>query len=291
MGNLVTIGNVIGTRAPRPAGVMPPAYTSGDSEGRAYSIMQRGRVAQCQRCLDVGSYRMADLPITHPDFGKAIRCPDCNGGDRHADIADLLRRAHVPESKRGLTLASWGARFGAAGDGYHRAMVSFAASGQSRSGQRGLYIHGQTGRGKTGAAVAVLADLLPRAVGGARYLVWSEFLDLIRASWRTESQMTVAEAIADVNRATVLVVDEFGGSGTGEGNPEWRADVARRLADARHDAAIRGFITIWTSQLDLDGITREFGGEPIGAAVASRIMGHCSIVELGGGDARDRGRV
>lgn len=280
-----SIGRVIGVRPSAPDVVIAPSRPAPDSTGRQMSIMDSSRVAQCQTCLDVGFYRIEGLSVGDPRFGRAQSCPDCNGGRMIAPISDLLKAARVPEAKWGLTLARWRSAFPER-PAYASALEQFAAAGASRSGHRGLYIHGGTGNGKTGAAVGILADLLPRAAGSARYLVWADFLDSIRKTWGTGADMTVAEAIAEVNRANVLIVDEFGGSGRGSGDPTWRGDVARRLTDVRHDGAASGKITIYTSQLDLAAVAREFGGEPIGAAIASRITGHCTIVELSGHDAR-----
>jgi hypothetical protein len=36
---------------------------------------------QCQHCGGHGYVRV-NVPFDHPNFGKALRCPDCNGGQR-----------------------------------------------------------------------------------------------------------------------------------------------------------------------------------------------------------------
>ena len=268
------IGNVIGV-APAAAPVLPRA--THDPEGRAYSIMDSTRIAQCQMCFDVGWHK--------DEYDQTVQCVACNGGKRFYPVADLCRIAKIPDELYSYTLQTWLTMF-PEHEAIHRALSAFAAEGMTRSGARGLYIHGSTGTGKTGASVATLSDMLPRAVGPARYIYWPDWLDSIKETWQTDRSLTVAEVIHELNKMTILVVDEFGGAG--EGSTEWKADVARRLTDARALGAASGKVTIWTSQLDLDGITREFLGPPIGAAIASRIMGHCTVFEIVGYDGRER---
>lgn len=279
------IADYAGVKLSKKPVLMPPAA---DSEGQLYSIMHSGRVAQCQRCLDVGRHGVAGLQVGDPQFGRTVPCELCNNGNRQVPIESQLLAAHVPPELHHLTLRGWGEAFPEHPDIY-RALVSFAANGRSKSGQYGLYLQGETGVGKTGAGLGILETMLPRVIGFARWMVWADFLDLIKASWKTESSLTIAEAITEVNRASLLVVDEFGGSGTGSGDPAWRADVARRLTDARAYAAQAGKVTIYTSQLSMDGIESEFGGKPIGEAIVSRIAGHCTVFEIVGRDARMEG--
>lgn len=278
-----SVGEIAARIQPSPDGAPPTVQLPPDDT--VMSLLHSGRPAQCTTCRDVGWYGIAGLAISDPRFGKSIWCEPCNGGRRTLDIDAMLAGAHVPEEKRHLTLGLFEKTYPEHTD-LLSAARAFAQKGHSKSGARGLYLYGKTGVRKTGLGLGVFADLLPTIVGTARYWVWSDFLDSIKATWKTSSALTPAEAIAEANRHTLLMIDEFGGAGSGQQDHEWRDDIARRLTDARHDAAHRGKITIWTSNLDLDQIAADFGGFPIGEAIASRLSGHCSVFEIVGTDAR-----
>lgn len=63
-----------------------PQYALGAGEG----------TVACLTCMDAG-YVRRDVALTHPDFGRAILCPNCNGtsnrrGNEHTEYMAFLAR-------------------------------------------------------------------------------------------------------------------------------------------------------------------------------------------------------
>lgn len=68
-------------------------------------------VPKCKTCRDGGRVRRA-VPVGHPDFGRAILCPDCDGGERYTKApedqdAEFLRRSRIPLRFHGCRIDTW----------------------------------------------------------------------------------------------------------------------------------------------------------------------------------------
>lgn len=85
----------------------------------------------------------------------------------------------------------------------------FCAELKNKKGSdRGLYIHGPTGSGKSyllGCVVNYLIDSM-----SVRYLVYADFLDQIRASFNRDAQETEQELMEAVKKVDLLLLDDLG---------------------------------------------------------------------------------
>lgn len=232
----------------------------------------------CPRCDGVQWVRLVpDAEIGHPAFGKGGPCPRCSGGTARM----VLAQADVPAGYRGFTFESFfdldltdSQRVAAdAARDFATDPTAFEAS----IGKRALLLEGPVGTCKTGICVAALAVAADWCAGGARYVHWLALQTRINASYSAgDGGETKRDILADLGRATLLILDDFGVSA--RGTSPAAADVGYELIEARY---MGGRHTLITTNLDAAGIEREFGPQ-----VASRIAGMAAWLHVDGADAR-----
>jgi len=143
---------------------------------------------------------------------------------------------------------------------------------------RGLFLWGNPGTGKTLLSTIILTELITRYGVEGRFLKISRsFFDRIRATFSENSEhyglaSEIEREIADID---ILVIDDFGV----QRNTQWEQETLYNLVDSRYEAEK---FTIFTSNLDPDKTLRDlFEGR-----ILSRIKEMCRIVELTGPDQR-----
>ena len=151
------------------------------------------------------------------------------------------------------------------------------------TGNRGLYIHGKTGRGKS-YLVGCWAWRYFTSSAKAR-VVWADWRQMVRdarSRYRDgETGDKASDAIQAALHAPVLVLDDFG---AGRLTPAIE-DLADEVFDFRYTWQL---VTVVTS--NLPPVARK-DGEPsvkatFGDRVFSRVAGLCEPVRVGGGDGR-----
>jgi hypothetical protein len=127
-----------------------------------------------------------------------------------------------------------------------------------------VLIAGETKRGKTSLACAMMRELATRRHRLARHMRFVSALELARC--RVEAGLGRVPAELDAaRRASLLVLDDLGQEVTGQ-------DVLREALHARHD---RDLPAVVTTHLDADGLARVYG-----AGTARRLTEHCAWVEV-----------
>jgi DNA replication protein DnaC len=127
----------------------------------------------------------------------------------------------------------------------------------------GLYIVGEVGSGKSGLACACLNEL-GKARVRCRFVRLPELLI-------DGAEAAGEEALEPVKSTPVVVLDDIGA--------HQATDFARRWLQTVIDARVdRGLRTIFTSNLDLDGLKAMLEDD----RVSSRIAGHCKQVKIKG---------
>ncbi len=207
----------------------------------------------CGTCDGVRRIRVT-RDINHPDFGRAIPCPDCVHG---ATPEERWARAHIPFEYSTMTLDNFRARGNAA-----------APEVGAWAGDRNLLVSGDTGRGKTHLAVAALRREVMERGGSGRFVDAAHMLDDIRRRYGPE-ELESAQAFVDSLAAwPLLVLDDLGA----ERPNDWVVEqvtslIGRRLQEGR--------ITIITTNLaDADAIERHYtvdGNRMGGQRIASRL--------------------
>lgn len=167
-------------------------------------------------------------------------------------------------------------------------MEAFAA-GQS------LYLHGETGRGKSYLAAAILraklestvnllrtdesfADAAARYTSPYRFEVADDILHAMRRTFNDKSsdQETDTDIIDRLSNYRVLVLDDFGVSKP----TEWALQTLDSIIDWRYRTQ-RQRQTIITSNFNLDDLGRLYQDR-----IASRIAGMCAVFSVNGSDRR-----
>lgn len=204
----------------------------------------------CAACDDTGWERL-------PDRNAVAHCRACDYWARRRGYAP-----GVPEAEREATFAN----FTVTKDN----LAAFQDAKLFVSGvHAGLYLWGPVGTGKTRLACATLNECW-KARTGVRFIRTPELF--LRLSPVGENPDLVFEDLASI---PILCLDDLGAAqGT---------DYARRVLQAIFDARVdRGHRTIWTANLDLEGLSRFLDDDRL----ASRIAGDAKVLAMRGPDWR-----
>lgn len=153
-------------------------------------------------------YVRRDVPITDPDFGRAIRCLDCPGPVADARRADLLHAAGLGEDQLTKTFASFEVRPGT--EKAYKLAYQWAIKPHGW-----LVIHGtpdkktkqtRLGQGKTHLACAVTNALLDKLVS----VHWWYAPDAVGYFQQAMATHENAEFLTRLQHAGILVLDDLG---------------------------------------------------------------------------------
>lgn len=177
-------------------------------------------VAQ-MNCEKHGVYMAKGIRLRSKDVWAS--CPDCL---KDAEVAEQKRKAAQREEaaqaevRRQMQAASVPARFSDRTLSNFRAeapdqikalsVASEFASNWSETSAKGrwLVFSGLPGTGKSHLAIAILKALMPARVG--RYMTCMELIQMIRSTWRKDSEQSETEVLESLGRLPLLVIDEVG---------------------------------------------------------------------------------
>src|SRR6185312_2110200 len=148
--------------------------------------------------------------------------------------------------------------------------------------QRGLFLEGQPGVGKTHLAVAVLKQAIQTT--GARGLFYDtrDLLRVIRSTYDPSTRTTELDILRPVMTAELLVLDDLGAEKTSE----WVDETMNLIVNTRYNERR---LTIFTSNYpdipdDTDPQSLLFR---IGFRMRSRLHEMCEFIEMDGADYRE----
>ncbi len=148
---------------------------------------------------------------------------------------------------------------------------------------KGLFLIGPPGIGKSHLAVAVLKQVI--VTRGARGLFYDvrELLKVIRSTYNPEVKATEIEVLRPVMAAELLVLDDIGAEKTSE----WVEETLNLIVTTRYNERR---LTIFTSNYE----EKEDRGDPdsllarVGFRMHSRLYEMCEFLEYDGADYRHR---
>ncbi len=145
--------------------------------------------------------------------------------------------------------------------------------------EKGLYLWGNPGTGKTLLSTIILTELITRNAIEGRFLKISRnFFGKLRASYNESSDNygmgpKIEKEIADTD---ILILDDFGT----QRDSQWEQETMYNLVDSRYEAEK---FTVFTSNLDPNKYLKEISE----GRILSRIKEMCTIIELSGPDKRE----
>ena len=208
---------------------------------------------------------------------RAVRC-ECW---RASNIDRLLAEARIPKRYQHCSLDNF--------VGYENERLLNAVARARRFAEafpvvdKGLFLIGPPGIGKSHLAVAVLKQVM--VTRGARGLFYDvrDLLKIIRSTYSPDVKATEADVLRPVMTAELLVLDDIGAEKTSE----WVEETLNLIVTTRYNERR---LTIFTSNYE----EKEDRSDPdsllarVGFRMHSRLYEMCEFLEFDGADYRHR---
>jgi len=224
----------------------------------------------CPTCGIAGGmgFLREDVPIGHPDFGKAVPCPDCN----LSRLPGLLReRSQLAGWLKDATFENY-----RQGRGNQAGLEAARAFAEAPLGW--LTLWGTWGPGKTHLLAAIVNHLTAAGIA-AVYFTLPDLLSELRKCLEPGGDITLTALFERVRRVRVLALDEA--------DPDkvnltsWARETIYRLLDARYRELDSLGTAFATNKEPVPGTGGDWG------YIYSRMHDHRGVVvRVGGGDAR-----
>lgn len=192
----------------------------------------------CPLCNDAGFVRR-ELPLGHPEFGKAVPCRCVQNESTEARLARLQRYSNLGPLTR-LTFDNL-IRRGRSADPrdqarFQRCVEDAEAFAQDPQGW--LVLVGASGCGKTHIAAAVANRCLERGIP-ALFVVVPDLLDHLRSAYKPDADIGYDQLFEQVRNAPVLILDDLG---THSATP-WAEEKLFQIINHRFNARLPTVIT------------------------------------------------
>jgi len=239
----------------------------------------------CPECGGAGFLRR-DLPLDHPEFGRAVPChcvldesDDVRLGrlQRYSSLGPLTRLTFANLNERGRSpnprdqqqfraLAADGKAFADAPDGW-------------------ILIHGPSGAGKTHVAAAIANRCLELG-SPALFVVVPDLLDHLRAAYNPASEVGYDRLFEQVRNAAILILDDLGTQNA----TAWAQEKLFQVINHRYNARLP---TVVTTNLPVDRLDDRLRMRLTDPALARvyHVEASAPAVDLGALDALDLARV
>ena len=202
---------------------------------------------ECPVCGGTG-WVTYEVPVGHPNFGKAFRCT-CQLDDLQSRQLDRLRRLSNMHYLERMTFDSFIPEGQGRTDKQRKSLriayekaVAFA-----RKPQGWLLLRGSYGCGKTHLAAAVANESLSRGQP-VLFVNIPDLLDHLRATYGPSSEVSFDERFEEVRDAPVLILDDLG---TQNATP-WAQEKLYQILNHRYNAQLPTVVTTTQDLQDID---------------------------------------
>ncbi|MGQ9572991.1 MAG: ATP-binding protein [Dehalococcoidia bacterium] len=188
------------------ANVLSPGDTATSSDTEAADKVEEG---VCPLCRGAGFVRR-DVPLDHPDFGRAFPCR-CVLDEREEErLARLQRYSNLGPLTR-LTFANLMSRGRSTAPADQERFARAVAAAREFAQEPGgwLVLCGPSGCGKTHLAAAI-ANACIEEGRPVFFVVVADLLDHLRAAYRPGSEVSYDELFEQVRNAPLVILDDLG---------------------------------------------------------------------------------
>ena len=192
----------------------------------------------CPHCGGGGFVRR-DVPLSHPEFGRALPCRCVEEESQEARLARLLRYSNLGALTR-LTFDNL-ARAGTSHNIRDQATFQRCvedAEAFTQDAQGWLVLVGASGSGKTHIAAAIANRCLEHGTP-ALFVVVPDLLDHLRAAYKPDADISYDQLFEQVRNAPVLILDDLG---TQSATP-WAQEKLFQIINHRFNARLPTVVT------------------------------------------------
>ena len=200
----------------------------------------------CPICHGVGFFRK-DVPVGHPDFGKAFPCQHKLIEVAHAQLQDL-REASGLALLSHMTFDSFMPEgLGLLPDKQKNLRRAFDRAREFAHEPKGwLLLKGGYGCGKTHLAAAIANARLSNGQP-ALFIVVPDLLDYLRSTYSPNSEVSYDERFESIRSAPLLILDDLGAQSA----TPWAQEKLFQLLNYRYNAQLA---TVLTTNKELEEI-------------------------------------
>lgn len=201
--------------------------------------MRAAQATPCPICGGAGFLRR-DVPVDHPDFGRAIPC-DCKTREtQQASLNDLRKGSGLAPLSQ-MTFETFRPDgIGLNPDRRKNLREAFETARRFARDARGwLLLKGGYGSGKTHLAAAIANDRLARGEP-VLFVVVPDLLDHLRATFAPTSRMTYDDRFEAIRSTPFLILDDLGAQSA----TAWAQEKLFQLLNHRYNAQLTTVITM-----------------------------------------------
>jgi DNA replication protein DnaC len=193
----------------------------------------------CPICGGAGFLRR-EVPIDHPDFGRAVPCECKLRETRDAEIADLRSSSGIAHLSQ-MTFDSFRSDgIGLNPDKRKNLRQAYETARQFANDARGwLLLKGGYGCGKSHLAAAIANERLARGES-VLFVVVPDLLDHLRATFAPTSRVTYDERFETVRSTPFLILDDLGAQSV----TAWATEKLFQLLNYRYNTQLPTVITM-----------------------------------------------
>jgi len=193
----------------------------------------------CPICKGLG-FVYANVPIGHPDFGKAVPCRCAREESDKERQTRLQRYSGLAELHRTMTFDNFDwKRINLLPEQRENLEKAFdLAIDFAKSPDGWVVFQGVNGCGKTHLAAAIANERL-KAGKPVLFVVVPDFLDHLRYTFSPESQVSYDQLFESVKNAPLLILDDFGEQST----TPWAQEKLYQVVNYRYNARLATVIT------------------------------------------------
>jgi DNA replication protein DnaC len=228
----------------------------------------------CPICGGIGFFRK-DVPVGHPEFGKAFPCQHKLVEVANAQLQDL-REASGLALLAHMTFENFLAEgLGLTPERQRNLRQAYEAGRHFAEEPKGwLLFKGGYGSGKTHLAAAIANDRLARGLPGL-FIVVPDLLDYLRSTYSPSSEVTYDDRFESIRSSPLLILDDLGAQSA----TPWAQEKLFQLLNYRYNAQLP---TVITTNRELEQIDLRLRSRLADVAL-------CEIVAIQAPDFRQSG--